>query len=145
MASGEIEQPTGIQWGVAVLCFLFALFFLTQLLGLFFIERIAERAAVPDNDVRIPLSVRFVGLVAKELHEDNLTARLKPDGSNWPFAFRMFFALEMCGLAGLCLAVTQLGASALKHRHDWMAQAVSILIGSCLALVMGVLFLRLIR
>jgi hypothetical protein len=34
MASGEIEQPTAIQWSVAVLCFLFALFFLTLFLRL---------------------------------------------------------------------------------------------------------------
>ena len=145
MSRGGIEQPRAVRWGVAGLCFLFALFFLAQLLGLFFIESIAQRAADPSDDVRIPLSVRFVGLVADKLHEDTLSTRLKPDGSNWPFAFRMFFALEMCGLAGLCLAVTQLGAGALKRRRDWMAQARSILVGSCLALLLGVLFLKLIR
>ena len=145
MAHNATEQPGTMRWGVAGVCLLLAVFFLGQLLGLFFIERIAHRAVDSGKEVTGPLSVRFVALVAEKLHEEDVTSRLKPDGSNWPFAFRMFYALELCGLAGLCIAFFQLAASTLKQRRDWMTQAVSILIGSCLAMLVGGLFLRLIR
>lgn len=134
-----------MRWTFAGVCFLFALFVLVQLLGLLFIGRIADRADDPNRDVGIPVSVRYVGLVADRLHEDVLNEPLQPDGSNWPLAFRMFFTLELCGLAGICAAMTQLGTGALKRRSDWTAQARSLLVGSCLAMLIGILFLKLIR
>jgi hypothetical protein len=126
------------------MCFLLALFFLVQFLGLLFIEGIADRAAQPDNDLRIPLSVRFVGLVADRLQQEVLDVPLDPDGSNWPGGFRAFFVLQLCGMAGLCIAMVQMGFGLLKRRGDWQAQARSILIGSCLAILTGVLLLKLI-
>jgi hypothetical protein len=54
-------------------------------------------------------------VVADKLHEDALAVRLDPDGSSWPIAFHWFFVLEMCGLAGLCIGLSQLGT---LHQHS---------------------------
>lgn len=124
-------------------CFLLALFLFVQLLGLLFIEQIADRAVHADDQVRVPVSVRIVGFVADKLHEDVLDAPLDPDGSNWPAGFRIFFILELCGLAGLCLGACQLGAAILRKRTDWRTQAESLLIGSCFAILVGFLLIKL--
>lgn len=128
---------------VAGACFLFALWFFVQMLGLLFIERIAEQAP---GDVRhVPISVRFVGFVADRLQENTLGIQLKPDGSNWPLGFQLFFILELCGLAGLSLGLAQLGAGVLKGRAKWKFEARQIIGCSVGALLVGVLALQLIQ
>jgi hypothetical protein len=139
----EVVNKT-TRWAVAVSCFLVAFVFLVQVLGLLFIQRIAVKAADPNSEVRIPLSVRFVGVVADKLHRDVLKEPLDPDGSNWPSGFRWFFALEICGLAGICIAFAQLGAGVLKQEDKWKVEARTILMSSCLTLLVGVGFLKLI-
>ena len=129
---------------IAGVCFLLALYLFIQLLGLMFIQRIADRVAAGEN-VRIPASVRFMGFVADKLHDGELGVRLDPDGSNWPKAFTWFFVLEMCGLAGASLGLSQLGASILKQRSDWRGQAEAIIVGSIIAILLGFFFLGLIR
>ena len=109
-----------------------------------FIQRIAERAADPDVQVRVPFSVRIVGAVAARLHQEVLDQPLTADGINWPTGFRWFFTLEVIGLTGIAVAFTQIGASLFGKRTKWRIEARTILISSILILMSGVLFLKMI-
>lgn len=130
---------------VSVFCFAMALFFVVQALGLLYIESIADAMANPNDRVRIPLSVRFVGFAADTLFEEGiLDVRLDPDGSNWPSGFRVFFVVLVCGLAGTCIALIQLGAGVLKHQKQWTAQGQGVLTGSCIAILVSLFFLALV-
>ena len=143
----NVDEPRRIgpmRTACSIGCILIALFLLIQLLGLLFIESIADSASDPNNRVRIPLSVRCMGVVADILHDDVLDAKLDPDGSNWPRAFRWFFILEMCGLAGLIVAFTQLGCAVIAQRMDWFQQSRTILFWSFSAMIVGFLLLLLI-
>jgi hypothetical protein len=128
-----------------IACVLVALFLVVQLLGLLFIETIADRASDPNKRVRIPLAVRGMGVVADMLHDDVLGVKLAPDGSNWPKAFRWFFILEMCGLAGLALAFGQCACAILAERKDWFQQSRTIMFWSFFAMVVGFLLLMMIE
>ena len=97
MSHDKSDSFSLLRYAVGGLFFLLALFVFGQLLSLLFIENVVDRAARSDGVARIPIYVRLVGIVATEL-----PVPLNPNGSNWPFAFRVFFVLQMCGLAGLC-------------------------------------------
>jgi hypothetical protein len=129
---------------LAGLCFLVAVFFLCQFLGLLMIQRIVERQG-RGAPVAVPLSVRFVGMVADRLHEDVLRQPLNPDGSNWPAGFRAFFFVEMCGLAGMSFAFLQLGMGHVRLQRDWRWSGQGFFIASLLLLVIGLGCLKVIR
>jgi hypothetical protein len=94
--------------------------------------------------MRIPISVRFVGVVADRLHQEVLDKPLDPSGSNWPSGFRWFFALEVIGLTGISVAFAQIGAGLLRQQAKWRREARTILMSSLLILLSGVLFLKMI-
>jgi uncharacterized membrane protein len=144
MPQREPGHPGKMQSVRAGICFLLAVYLFGQLLGLILIQQIAERVAHTNRKVAVPVSVRLVGFAADKLHNDVLKVPLSPDGSNWPVGFRLFFVLEMSGLAGLCLGLTQLGVGILKYRQDWTGQAKKVLHFSGLALLTGFLFLKMI-
>lgn len=128
---------------LAGVCVLVAVFCLWQFLGLLMIQRISDRHARGER-VFVPLSVRFVAEVADRMHERTLSVKLKPDGSNWPGAFRAFFIVEMCGLAGLCWGFVQLASGLLARKREWKVTAGNFFGVSLLLIVMGVCFLRLL-
>lgn len=129
---------------LAGLCFLLALFFFCQFLGLLTIQRIVDRQ-VRGAPVAIPLSVRFVGMVADRLHEDVLRQPLNANGSNWPAGFRAFFFVEMCGLAGMSFAFFQMGMGHIRLQRDWRRSGQGFFIASLLLLVVGLGCLKVIR
>ena len=144
MSQGEMTRIEPKRRMIAWACFLVALYLFGQLLGLLFIDRIAQRSGNPDDPMVVPLSVRFVGFVADKVHE-RIGVIPDSDGSNWPAGFRIFFIMELCGLAGLSIGLVQLGSGLLKQRSKWIGEARQILAGSCAMLVVGVLSLMLIE
>ena len=145
MNAGQPKRVGPMRKIRGIACVLIALFLFVQLLGLLSIETVADRAADPNVSVRIPISVRGMGMVADMLHDDVIGVKLDPDGSNWPKAFRWFFTLEMCGLAGLSLAFGQLAFAIIAKRNDWYLQSLTIMFWSFSAIVVGVLLLLLIE
>lgn len=136
MASNLLRSILG------VVCMILALVFVGQVLGLLFIERIADRAADASTEVRVPFSVLLVAKVAGQLQEQVLDEPLNPDGTNWPAGFRWFFVLEVIGLAGIAIALAQIGAGLLVQQRKWRIEGRTILMSSILVLLCGILFLK---
>lgn len=144
MASQASTRPTPIRLVTGVAFLVLAAWMTLQLAGLLAIGHFADRAIEQKGEIRVPLFVRGLGLIADRLHDEVLNAPLDPRGSNWPAAFRWFFALQLCGIAGLSLGFAQLGFGMIRSRSDWTNQATSILSWSCLAMIIGFLMLKLV-
>ena len=140
-----MPQTSGQRWIWAGVCVFLGLVFLQQFLGLLFINRVLERSAAAEGYADAPFAVRLTGLAADRVHNRVLGVPLQSRGFAWPRGFQLFFILELCGFAGLCIAMAKFAGGIIKQRADWMAYGRSLLVGSCVTIIMAVCLLKLIR
>ncbi len=140
-----MPQTSRQRWIWAGVCIFLALVFLQQFLGLLFNNRVLERAVTAEGYADAPFAVRLMGLAADKVHNRVLAVPLHSRGSVWPRGFRLFFILELCGFAGLSIAMAKFAGGIIKQRADWMMHGRSLLVGSCVTIIMAVCLLKLIR